>query len=151
MATVTTKAVFVNPPKGTSKWCSIKGADGLYYNYEQGKFDPAKGQSYTIEFDEKTRNDGSKWRPIKSLKSAEQTGNSSSGSVGFTGGNQNTGMEIFVTGMIGRCFHGTGQLPGQPELTSMIRACKNAWINGMKNPPVQSDEPPIPSEEDYGQ
>lgn len=152
MPTATVKAVFVNSPKNAnSKWCSIKGEDKLYYNYEQGKFDPVKGRTYVIEFDEKTRDDGSKWRPIKKLTLAEQSGGGTSYTGGVTGPTQS--MEIFITGVIGRCFQGTATMPSEQELTSMVMFCKRAWVNGLKAnaPSSNSDEPPVPDESDYGQ
>ena len=40
-------------------------------------------------------------------------------------------VQIFVTGVIGRCFHGTGTIPDSDTLAAMVASCRRAFINGM--------------------
>ena len=57
-----------------------------------------------------------------------------------------TAVQIFVTGVIGRCFHGTGTLPSGEELRDMVYACQWAFKNGLKGPrqPAPTPSNPVP-------
>lgn len=53
-------------------------------------------------------------------------------------------MHIFVTGIIGRALHGTGQVPDFATLSSMVYNARRAFIEGMAEPlkPAEPDGPP---------
>lgn len=42
---------------------------------------------------------------------------------------------IFVTGVIGRCFHGTGAMPDEEFISSMVKHLRRAFLSGMNDAP----------------
>ena len=57
-----------------------------------------------------------------------------------------TAVHIFVTGVIGRCFHGTGTLPSGEEMRDLVYACQWAFKAGMRGPrqPAPTPSDPVP-------
>ena len=60
-------------------------------------------------------------------------------------------MEIFVTGVIGRCFHGTGQIPSSDVLAAMVESCARAFRDGMAQANAVSGDPGPQGPDDYYQ
>ena len=47
-------------------------------------------------------------------------------------------VSMFVMSVLGKAFEGTGQVPGKDELESMVRACRQAYLAGMKDLPPEA-------------
>ena len=59
-------------------------------------------------------------------------------------------VSMFVMSVLGKAFEGTGQVPGKDELESMVRACRHAYLAGMKDPPAMPVGGPAYENEDQG-
>lgn len=131
----TVKVLFVNQPKEGQRKGSIKGDDGNYYGVWPDKLSLfQKGQTYTFEYTEQTAQNGRTYKDFKRIiPGAPSTAN---------GKPDETAVNIFVTGVIGRCFEGTGNMPGEAELTDMVKRLRKAWTAGMKPLP---EDPPFPT------
>lgn len=137
MPNVTVKATYVNPPKPGKRSGSIKGDNGSYYGFEPSKFQPIVGKTYDITY---TVSPDGKWNNVMELREVVSL---VSGGPGATASGSVSGISqseaIFVTGVIGRAFHGTGNIPGEDQLTTMVRACVAAFRAGTA--PAEADEP----------
>lgn len=131
MPNVTVKATYVNPPKPGKRSGSIKGDNGAYYGFEPSKFQPSQGKTYDITY---TVSPDGKWNNIMELREVGAVASPGSSSSGIS-----QSEAIFVTGVIGRAFHGTGNIPGEDQLTTMVRACVAAFRSGTA--PVAEEEP----------
>jgi hypothetical protein len=132
----TIKVQFVNQPKEGQRKGSIKGDDGNYYGVWPDKLSLfQKGQTYTIEYTESTASSGKTYRDFKRIiPGAPSTGNGKTDDQGQCG--------MFIMGVMGRCFQGTGNMPDQTTLTNMVRHLRKAWAAGMTDLP---EEPPFPT------
>lgn len=121
---------YVNQPRGNSKKGSVKASDGNYYGVWPDKLAQyAKGGKYRVEY-EAEEYQGKTYRTItKILQSATPASGGSLGQTRTSGGGM-TPEQMFVTGVIGRCFEGTGGLPDEVSLTTYIIALRGAWQNG---------------------
>ena len=141
MPTVTTIAKYVNPPKPGKFLGSIKGEDGEYYGFKPEKFHPEQGRLYEITYSlDRT---GRYKNVIDLLEAGVKT--SSPGEWHKAGVAPSTAIDkdcaMFVMGIIGRCFHGTGAFPSEPELASYVKACISAWKKGTAPEPVEDEIP----------
>lgn len=129
-----------------------KGEWTLDNNTPQGTAMPAPGTPVSFEAEKK----GNYWKckSITPQGGAPQHASQPQGQpayspppAGIGTHNDPKALEIFVTGVIGRCFHGTGQLPGRDVLSSMVRACAEAWRDGLT--PQDGGDPGPSGPDDY--
>jgi hypothetical protein len=124
----TIRIKYVNQPREGKKMGSIKGDDGTIIGVYPDKLNLfQQGQTYTVEYDE---GEGGFKRLKRIVPGAPSTlANDNS---------HDKGADIFVTGVIGRCFQGTGNLPPYAEVRDMVQRLRLAWAEGMKDGPADA-------------
>lgn len=129
--------------KHDKRHSSIKTQDGRYISVPTsaiGQFQ--QGQTYTIETELAGPN--GQYTNFKGFADAPQQYAPNNGGAGMHAPNQppprqaqpkpdTHAEDIFVTGVIGRCFHGTGSLPSAVELEALMRGLRLAWRNSQQN------------------
>lgn len=131
----TLRVKYVNQPREGKKMGSIKGEDGTTIGVFPDKLSLfQQGQTYTVEYDEM---DSGFKRFKRIIPGAPNT---------VSNGGHDKAVEIFVTGVIGRCFQGTGNLPDDKAMTHMVQTLRIAWTLGMKAGPGDAvpEEDPAP-------
>lgn len=124
----------IAPPKEGKKMWSIKADNEWYKLHASLSHCFSKGTPIKVIWEAKTFNDYN-YKEIKDVL-RDQT----------TKAQTDQAVSIFVTGVIGRCFHGTASLPDDIQLMQLVRRCRKAFEMGMADD--QTGEPAVaePSE-----
>lgn len=166
MPQTTVTLQYVNPPKPGKSWGSVKTPDGTRFAIPGAMISQVQqGGTYTFDYTEGANGflgintvfpaqEGAPvappqpapapmapppYQPPPQAPMAIQPQHAPS-----TGHfEDNKARDIFVTGVIGRAFHGTGQVPDGHTLAAMVRSCIDGWENGHKPaaPPAPAPEP----------
>jgi hypothetical protein len=151
MQTATITPKFINPPKAAGRSASIKDIDGVFWGIPENmmsKFTanvPAK-----VTYEETAPNEeGRTYRNIKSVMPAPVASPQPSGAPGA----QNTGRDIFITGVVQRAMQ-TGQF-AVSDIRMLTLAARDAWDEAHGSAPKtngraqqRNDEPPY-DDRDY--
>lgn len=128
MSQETITVAYVNPPAEGKKQATIKTSAGAIYGIAPDKTSYFQvGQTYTVEIAAREFQ-GRTYKTIKSIVS-KQGGNGSSAPSGRP--SHMTSEEMFITGVLGRCYQGTGSLPDRVTLTMNIRNLRGAFRDGL--------------------
>lgn len=126
MPSITGKVSFVNQPKGTSKWGSIKLGD-KYISVGRGDLSRFnKGDDVAIEIKEREADDGSGrvyYDFVRFSASEQQRPQATSGNVGGKSPAQE--LSIFITGVVGRAM-GSGKFDVH-DILVLTDAAKEAY------------------------
>jgi len=145
---------YVNQPRAGRKMGSIKTVDGKYFGVFPEllpKF--GRGGVYEIEYEQTIGQDGNTYNTLKrilSIKGLPAISSSNSSNSGArpasVGGHSHTAaVEMFVMGVIGRAYEGTGMLPDESVLVEHVRALRSAWERGFASE-QKSEEKPLSQE-----
>lgn len=117
---------YVNQPKAGGKKGTIKTESGEMYGVWPEKLSQfAQGAKYTIEYDVATIN-GKEYKNVTRVIQGTHPAAGSQQSSG-QGHNRSTAAEIFITGMMGRAYHGTGTIPLEDVAYEQMVGLRSAW------------------------
>lgn len=121
---------YINEPKPGKKMGSIKDTNDNYYGVWPDKLHTYEvGKTYSIAYDEDHSN-GRTFRNIKSNYGEVSRGGVAGATSTPAPSDDEKAADIFVTGVIGRAFHGTGQVPDKATCASMVRDLREGWKLG---------------------
>ena len=126
MPTLVIKAVKVTQPAAGKVAGRITDENNNTYGFFPNKLSPVQGKSYELTY--ALSSDG-KWKNAVELVETRASVDAAAGPAAPSGA-IDTSCSIFVTGVIGRAFHGTGIVPDQAALTLYVRNCVAAWRAG---------------------
>lgn len=127
MPSATISVQYVNPPKPGKKQGSIKTVDGQFFGVDPtqlGQF--REGGTYTVEYDTHVYQ-GKEYKTFRRMDGAvpQQSAPIATGRPAHT-----QAVEMFTMGVIGRALQGVGTLPDREILTTWVKTCRWAWIDG---------------------
>ena len=136
MPIVDITVAYVNPPKGNARSGSIKDVNGIYYSVWPDKLDQFEvGGRCTIEYEEKQANNGNFYKTFNRIVHGEgyaapSTSNTTNRVTSGAAKPDDTAIQIFVTGVIGRAHEGTGVVPSKEDVERMVRGLREGWKAG---------------------
>jgi len=127
MSTATIKVAYVNQPKPTKKFGSVKDDGGTYYSVTPamlGQFSP--GGTYTVEY----RTSDAGYHTITSITQAQAPAASAASGGGKYGSTDDaTSERIFVCGAL-NAFISAGRIePTAQNVTAAVNALRSSWSN----------------------
>lgn len=147
MSQETITVAYCNPPGEGKKQATIKSTAGAIYGLFPDKLAHFKvGQTYTVEVQSREF----QGRTFKTIKSIVHGGNGTQAAPAPSGAPSYTkAEEMFIMGVLGRCYQGTGSLPDALTLTMNVRNLRRAWREGFQAEQKQDpafEEEQVPEE-----
>lgn len=159
MQTETVTVQYVNPPKNNPNFGSIKTSTGEYISVPSSRlheFAPNGVYTLIVEMNGRFKNFKDFAGQAEAPPTPQNYGVPPQPAQGYIPPPRNTPImdteahkseNMAVMGIIGRCLHGTGQIPPVAQLEDMMRSIRQAWKASQQAKQTQG---PMPEQANLG-